>query len=375
MPEADPVSVVIAAGGTGGHIFPGLALAEAIAEIRPEAKITFVGTRRGLEKKLIPEAGYPLEFVDMVPFTGVNRFVLPFALLRSAFQSMSILRSVSASVAVGMGGYASAPLMLGAKLGRLPSILHESGAIAGKSNLLAAKFARNVAVAFEQAAPAFGGRFPKVVGMPLNSSLIKLDRKAARDEARKRLGLPQTGRLLLVMGGSQGAASLNSAAVGLSKRWAERRDIHILLKAGAKQADEIKADLEREGRPANIDVVSFIDDIADAYAAADMAVCRAGAGTVAELAVLHLPSILVPYPHAPGDHQALNARPLVDAGGAYMVRDKEATAERLGSMLESMLDVEGKLEAMQRASAAASRPDAAYDLATWVLELAEAKER
>ena len=160
--------VVIAAAGTGGHIYPGLALAEAIHAAAPAADVSFVGTRRGLEGEIIPRAGYQLDYIDMVPFAGANRFALPAALLRSGLQSRRLLRRRHADVAVGMGGYASAPLLLGARLARLPSLIHESGAVPGKANLVAARLTHNIATALPSAATTFpAGRDVRVVGMPL----------------------------------------------------------------------------------------------------------------------------------------------------------------------------------------------------------------
>ena len=367
---AEP-SIVIAAGGTGGHIYPGLALASAIRRQVPDARVTFVGTERGLEGRLIPEQGYPLRFTAMVPFTGKGKVTLPAALVRAAFQSNAILRSVGADVAVGMGGYASIPLIAGAWLGRVPSLIHESGAIPGRANLVAARLTKHIGVAFEEAAPTFPkGRDVRVVGMPLDRGITSLDRAARRDEARAALGLPLDAFVVFVTGGSQGAASLNAAAVGLGARWAGRDDVRVVLKTGRAHHDQIQADIDAAGGAGVVLPVSFFERIEDAYAAADLCISRAGAGTVAELAAVGLPSILVPYPHAPGDHQAINAGGLVRAGGAVLVRDHDATADVLGPMVEELIAAPDSLADMAERARLAGRPDAADDLARWVLDLA-----
>lgn len=365
------VDAVIAAGGTGGHIFPGLALADALRRARPDLGITFVGTRRGLEKTLIPNAGYPLELVDMVPFAGRTRYLLPVALARAAWQARRLLREKGAAVAVGMGGYASIPLIVGARLAGVPSLIHESGAVAGRANRVASLLTPNVALAFDDAAAQF--RRPTLtVGMPLNPQIAGFDRAALRGEARSAFGLDESVTMVLVSGGSQGSARLNSAAVGLAARWRDRTDVRVVLKAGRDHAEAVRKELDDTGGGAVTSLVSFFDRMDHAYAAADVMLSRAGAGTVAELAVVGLPSVLVPYPYAPDDHQAVNAGVLVSAGAAVMVRDAEATAARIGPMIEDLIDHPEKLRAMSEAAAKVARPRAAEELADWVLELAGA---
>jgi UDP-N-acetylglucosamine--N-acetylmuramyl-(pentapeptide) pyrophosphoryl-undecaprenol N-acetylglucosamine transferase len=361
---------VIAAGGTGGHIFPGLAVAAALRRLVPDVVVSFLGTPRGLEQRLVPAAGHRLHLVDMVPFAGRDRLAFPAALVRAAWQARAVLRREGADVAVGMGGYASAPLVAGARLTGIPSVVHESGAIPGKANLLAARLTPHVAVAFPRARGSFGGRPVRVVGMPLSPELAHLDRAAQRGEARATLGVPAGAALLLVSGGSQGAASLDRAAVELAGRWRHRHDRRILLKPGRGDLDAVRGRLAETGGDAVCQVVPFIDRMDHAYAAADVAVCRAGAGTVAELAVAGLPSVLVPYPHATADHQARNAADLVEAGGAVLLRDHEATGGRLGPLLDDLLGDPARLAAMGAAARRVGRPHAAEDLAGWVLELA-----
>ncbi|MBW3626257.1 MAG: UDP-N-acetylglucosamine--N-acetylmuramyl-(pentapeptide) pyrophosphoryl-undecaprenol N-acetylglucosamine transferase [Actinobacteria bacterium] len=364
-------SIVIAAGGTGGHIYPGLALGRALGRVAPGARVSFVGTPRGLEGKLIPGAGYELDLVDMVPFAGWRRAVLPAALVRAAVQARSILRRRAADVAVGMGGYASIPLILGARLAGVPALVHESGAVPGKANLVAARLTRNVATAFDEVVSAFpASATVRTVGMPLGPELSGFDRDALRDEARQAFGLDDGTRFVLVSGGSQGAASLNRLAVGLAQRWRHRGDVRILLKAGARNLEEAQAAVAATGADKLVEVTRFIERMDHAYAAADVAVCRPGAGTVAELAVVGLPAVLVPYPHAPSDHQTRNAAALVEAGAAFLVRDHEATAEVVGPLLERVLDDRSELERMGSALRSIAHPRAADELAAWALELA-----
>jgi UDP-N-acetylglucosamine--N-acetylmuramyl-(pentapeptide) pyrophosphoryl-undecaprenol N-acetylglucosamine transferase len=362
-------AVVIAAAGTGGHIYPGLALAEAIRRIEPDRRIVFTGTPRGLEQQLVPAAGYPLDLYDMVPMIRSTAARLPYAVVRSAFQARAVLRREDAAVAVSMGGYGGIPLIVGARLAGVPSLIHESGAVAGRANVLAAKLTRNIGLSFESAAKDFGSRPTRVVGMPLSGALSGFDRAALRDEARAAYGLDPSVRMVLVVGGSQGAATLNRAAVGLGERWAGRTDVRIVLKTGKAHEDAVRADVQRAGVGHVVQAQAYLDRMDHAYAAADVILARAGAGTVAEVAAAALPAVFVPFPGAVDDHQALNARPLVDAGAAVLVRDEQATAERLAQELEPLLDQPALRDDRARRAAALGHPDAAAELARWALSL------
>ncbi len=364
-------SIVIAAGGTGGHIFPGLAVADAIRRIEPGASVSFVGTRRGLERTLVPRAGYELELVDMVPFAGRAAALLPVALVRATAQARRILRRRQADVVVGMGAYLSVPVVAAARLAGVPSLVHESGAVPGRANLVAARLTDNVAVAFAEAAEAFPrSAAVRAVGMPLGPELVGFERAALRPGARNAYDLDESTLFILVNGGSQGASSLNRLAIGLANRWHDRHDVRIMLKAGARDHETTEAALRGSPGAHLVELTRFIERMDHAYAAADVAVCRPGAGTVAELAVVGLPAVLVPYPHAPFDHQARNAAALVEAGAALMVRDHEATPAVVGPLLEALLDDRTRLEHMRARLAGLAHPGAADELAAWALRLA-----
>ncbi|MFF1477318.1 glycosyltransferase [Streptomyces sp. NPDC058301] len=366
-----PLSVVIGAGGTGGHIYPGLALAEALRRAVPDAVISFVGTERGLEGELIPAAGYRLHTVDMIPFDpalGARRYLLPAALLKSGAQCRAILRAQGAQVAVGMGGYPSAPVIVGARLAGLPSLIHESNAVPGRANQFAARLTRNIAVAFDRSrAHLAGGADAVTTGMPISLALARLDRPTLRAEARRALDVPPGARLVLVNGGSLGAARLTEAAVGLARRWQGRGDVHLLIKTGPAALDETRRRLTGVW---GARAVPYFDRMDLAYAAADLVVCRAGSATVAELASTGVPAVLVPYPHAPGDHQTHNARVLVDAGAGLLLPDAETTADRLASLVEPLLADPARLAAMAGAADPGPHARAAELLAARVLELA-----
>lgn len=365
-------SVLIAAGGTGGHIFPGLALADAILALEPSARVAFVGTSRGLESSLVPKGGYPLHLVDMVPVAGSSKARVPLALAKSVWQSRRLLKLYDVDVAVGMGGYASAPLMIAARTRGVPALVHESGAILGRANALAARFTGNVALAFEQTTGSFPRSVsPRVVGMPLAPQFSSFDRTALRREARDALSIPEGKAALFVMGGSLGAAHLNDLAIALAGEWKGRDDVAIVIKAGRDHARRVEEALDDNGGATVARCISFFDRMDHAYAAADLAITRAGAGTVAELAVTGLPSILVPYPHAIDDHQTLNAGALVRVGAALLVPDAELALDRVGEMVEGLLFSPDVLEKMSDAARTTAHPTAARDLAEWVLSLRE----
>lgn len=365
-------SIVIAAGGTGGHIFPGLALAEAILALEPRATLTFVGTAHGMERDLVPKAGHRLELYAGAQFNGQGwrKVLVPSSLTRGSLQARSILRRVGADAAVTMGGYSGIPLVLGARLAGVPSIVHEPGAVPGQANVLAARFTSNIATSFP--GTVFRGRQVREVGYPLRREITSFDRDALRTEARRAFGVDDGASMLLVNGGSQGSLTLNRLALGLAERWAGRDDVKIVLKAGARTHDEIATALEANAGRDLVDLVGYIERMDLAYAAADLGVHRAGAGTVAELATVGLPSVLVPLPAHEHDEQGHNAKVLVDAGGGVLVRDPEATADIVGPMLEKMLEPTER-DRMRGALHAVARPDAAEALAAWVLELAASR--
>jgi UDP-N-acetylglucosamine--N-acetylmuramyl-(pentapeptide) pyrophosphoryl-undecaprenol N-acetylglucosamine transferase len=364
--------VVIAAGGTGGHIYPGLALAAALRSARPDGIVTFVGTERGMEGRLVREAGYELDLYRMAPFNGQGwrKALVPGVLALGSAQAWRIVRRRRASVAVTMGGYSGVPLVVGARLARLPTVVHEPGSVPGQANRLAARFTANIATSFPDT--AFPGRASRYVGYPLQADLATIDRDGLRGEARAAFDVPDGTTMVFVSGASQGALTLNRLALGLAARWAGRTDVLLVLKPGARTYDEIAAALaDNPGRDL-VRLVGYLDRMDLAYAATDLAICRAGAGTVSELAAAGVPSILVPLTLHEHDEQAHNAAPLVAAGGAVLVRDADATAEVVGPIIEALLSDPSALTTMTDGARAAARPDAAAELAAWVLELAGA---
>ncbi|HEX6262049.1 MAG TPA: undecaprenyldiphospho-muramoylpentapeptide beta-N-acetylglucosaminyltransferase [Actinomycetota bacterium] len=361
--------VVLAAGGTAGHIFPGLALARRLRDDHG-AQVLFVGREGGQEATLVPEAGFRLATVESRPFVrrlSPAALAGPVAALRASRRAREIVRA--ADVAVGMGGYTSVPVALAAWRERVPLVLHEQNAVPGLANRVAARWARAVALSFSEAAPRFPRRARTVVtGNPVREAIARIprDRDALAKEAREELGLEEGRRTVAVFGGSQGALHLDRAAADAA-RLLDGSDLQLLIITGPAHLEEVEGRFP--GGPIPVRAVPFVDRMELVYAAADLAVARAGAGTVAELSVAGVPALLVPYPYATGNHQEANARALQRAGGAAVLLDDQLTAEVLAERMVEMLEPT-RLAAMAERSASFGRPGAAGALARVVVEAA-----
>ena len=358
-----PLSLVLAGGGTAGHISPLLAVAGAVRDSAPESSIKVVGTAAGMETRLVPAAGFELAVIDRVPMPrrpGGDLVRLPGRLLRAVTQAGNILDEADADVVVGVGGYVSTPVYLAARRRKLPIIVHEANARAGLANRVGARFADVVATAFAET------RLPgaRLVGMPMRREISGLDRHAARAGARAALGLDPALPTLVVTGGSSGAASINRAVTAALPALAEAgiQTLHITGRGKQQLADD--------GTPLTADryhQVEYVDGMEQAYAAADLLLARSGAGTVCEISAVGLPAVLVPLPHGNGE-QALNAAGLVAAGGALLVSDALFTASWISDKLIPLLADPAALESMSAASAAQGIRDADRQMATFILD-------
>jgi UDP-N-acetylglucosamine--N-acetylmuramyl-(pentapeptide) pyrophosphoryl-undecaprenol N-acetylglucosamine transferase len=355
------VSVVIAGGGTGGHIEPALALADAVRRVAPDAVVTALGTERGLETTVVPARGYPLELIPPVPLPRrptADLLRLPGRVRAAVRQTRAVLDRVHADVVVGFGGYVALPAYLAAR-GRVPIVVHEANARAGLANRVGARFASRVAVAV----PGTGLPRAEVVGMPLRQSITTLDRAGLRDKARAHFGLDPSAVTLLVTGGSQGAQSINNAVAGVAGELSAA-GVGVLHAYGRKNAPVVPP--PSHGGPPYV-AVPYIERMDLALAAADLVVCRCGAMTVAEVSAVGLPAVFVPLPHGNGE-QALNAAPMVAAGGALLVPDAELTPHKV---LDAVLPLAGDAERLAAMSAAArgvGHADADVRLARMVLD-------
>ncbi|MHA7219552.1 undecaprenyldiphospho-muramoylpentapeptide beta-N-acetylglucosaminyltransferase [Arthrobacter sp. MDT1-48-3] len=360
-----PVSVVLAGGGTAGHISPLLAIAGAIVEREPGARITAVGTEAGMETRLVPAAGFDLRTIDRVPMPrrpSIDLLKLPVRLVRAVRQARAILADAAADVVVGVGGYVSTPVYLAAWTRRVPIVIHEANARAGIANRVGARIAARVAVAFE----GTGLRDAVLVGMPMRRSISGLDRAAGSEDARASLGLDPDRPTLIVTGGSSGAASLNrSVAEAVPGLVAAGIQVLHITGRGKQVLGGDGSVLAMPG----YHQVEFVDGMEHVYAAADLLVARAGAATVSEISAVGVPAVLVPLPHGNGE-QRLNAAGLVESGGALLVDDAAFTAEWIRDTVRPLVADEARLVRMSRASHALGVRDADRRMADLVLSAA-----
>lgn len=365
--------VLLAGGGTAGHVFPALSVADELVAAGVEP--VFVGVPDRLEARLVPAAGHRLHLVDAVavPRTLSPKLLkLPGALRAAVRRCMDIAEEEQALGAVTFGGYVSFPVARAAARTGRPLVVHEQNAVPGLANRVAGRWAERIAVTV----PGSADRFARpercaVTGNPVRDEVLHLDRDARRRAARIEFGLDPDTTTLLVFGGSQGARSLNQAIVDAHTRWSTDQ-LQILHAAGRRQFSETAAAWEQARAGADgprSKVVDFIDSMADAYAAADVVVCRAGATSIAELSVLGMPSVLVPYPYATGDHQRHNAEALQRAGAAELVADDELDGQRLVDVVEPLLTDPQRHRAVAEAARAFGRPDAARNVASLLLAL------
>ncbi len=357
--------VVVAGGGSAGHIEPALAFADALRRRDPSAQVTALGTERGLDTRLIPARGYPLRLIPPVPIprrpladlAGLVR--VPGRLRAAVRAAAEVLRETRADALVGFGGFVAGPAYLAARQVGVPIVVHEANPRPGWANRLGARFTTYVATTF----PDTPIRHGRLVGLPIRSAVATLDRAARRAEGRAAYGLEPDRPTLLVTGGSQGARRLNEAAAGAAAHL-RSKGVQVLHATGPGQSVEVPGG--SGGSPPYV-LVPYLDRMELAYAAADLALCRAGANTVVELTAVGLPAAYVPLPIGNGE-QALMAAPVVAAGGGLMVDDVDCTPDWVRSTLTPLLTDPPRLATMGAAAASTGRRDADDRLVDLVLE-------
>ena len=365
----DNVWIVVAGGGTIGHLNPGLAAAEALVDrgLRRD-QVHFVGSRRGVEAARLPDTGFGL---TLLPGRGIQRKLSVqnigalWGLFGAFVQAFRLVRRLRPAVVLATGGYASAPCAFAAWLWRVPLVVAEQNAIPGLVNRLAAKVAKVAAVSFP------GTPLPRaeLVGNPVRAEMLAVDRRRDRNQARAALGVDPDRLLVVVFGGSLGARRINDAALGARQRWADRADLAVYHVIGDRDWARYQAEVAKPSVAGGLSytAVRFENDMPSVLAAADVAVCRAGATTIAELAVVGVPSVLVPLPIATADHQSANARALVDVGAAVSIPDAEFDTDRLVAEVDAMIADPTALAERGLAATSLARPDAAEQLASLVL--------
>jgi UDP-N-acetylglucosamine--N-acetylmuramyl-(pentapeptide) pyrophosphoryl-undecaprenol N-acetylglucosamine transferase len=362
------MNVLIGAGGTAGHVFPGIALARELASRGHHVR--FAGTSAGQESPLVREAGFPFVAMEARPLerkVSVRAATAPFAAVRSVKTCRPLVEA--ADVVVGMGGYVSVPIALAALRSRRPLVLHEQNAVPGLANRTFARPARTVALSFAEARRGFPRRARTLVtGNPVRPQILAVpaERDRLAKEAFQELDLDPERRTVVVFGGSQGALHINRAVVAALPA-IEPSDLQVLVLTGPAHIETIRSLLPKGAGPP-VHIIGYLDRMELAYAVADVVIARAGATTIAEVAVCGLPSVLIPYPYATGRHQEANARALQRAGASTMVLDDELGGGVLSERIAWLLSDDERRRSMGERATAWSRPNAAGSLADAVIE-------
>jgi UDP-N-acetylglucosamine--N-acetylmuramyl-(pentapeptide) pyrophosphoryl-undecaprenol N-acetylglucosamine transferase len=356
-------SIVLAGGGTAGHTSPLIATADALRRHDPESiEITAMGTARGLETRVVPEAGYRLELIPPVPLPrkpSPALLAVPGRMWSAVAAARKVLDAANADVLVGFGGYVSTPAYIAAWRRKTPIVVHEGNAVPGIANKFAARFCtEHVAVSF----PGTDLPHAAYVGLPIRRAISQLDRAGSRAEARKFFDLDPDAPTLLVTGGSQGAQRLNEAVAGAASQLAAA-GVQVLHVIGPKNTLDVPSTTPPYA------VLQYVDRMDLAYAAADLVICRAGANTVTEVSGVGLPAVYVPLPHGNGE-QALNAKPVVDAGGGLLVDNAAMTTEWVRTTVPALIGDAHRLATMSAAARGLIRTDADDRLARLVLDVA-----
>lgn len=348
MPS-EALSIIIAGGGTGGHIYPGIAVAQEFKRRNAATSVVFVGTARGLETRIVPREGFGLELIEVAALKGVSvgRRVKSLLLLpKSFFAARSLIRRYRPDVVIGVGGYASGPMVLVASLMGVPTMVAEQNALPGFTNRMLARFVKAAAVSFEEARSFFGAK-AEITGNPVRAEFFSVPDKE-----------PGAVTNILITGGSQGARPINEALIAaLPLLAAERNRLSLVHQTGERDYERVSEAYRRAGMKA--EVKPFIEKMVDEFARADLVICRAGATTVAELAAAGRPALMIPFPLAADDHQRKNAEAVQRAGAGRMILQSELTGERLVLELLQFVRDPQKLKQMGAASRRLAHPDSA----------------
>jgi UDP-N-acetylglucosamine--N-acetylmuramyl-(pentapeptide) pyrophosphoryl-undecaprenol N-acetylglucosamine transferase len=366
-----PIRVLLAAGGTGGHVYPAIAIADAIKEIHPESEILFVGTRDRMEWQAVPKSGYEIRSVWISGFhrrLTPQNLLFPVKLVTSLFQSSSIISSFRPDIVVSCGGFASGPIGWVAARRGIPIVVQEQNSYPGVTNRMLAKHAAAIFTAFEDAKEYLPKEKVKLTGNPVRRQLSKTGRK----EALEMFGFKKKKPVLLVLGGSGGALAINKAMQEHLEELHDYLNLQIIWQCGDRYYDELIRKIDTEEYP-NLRLLSYIDNMPAAYGSADLVLTRAGAGTCSELMLLGLPAILVPSPNVAGDHQAKNAASMVKADAAKLLRE-ENLIDKLPGTIKKIIFDDKKLEKMSRAMKTLAKPDAARTIAQKIFTLARKED-
>lgn len=363
------MKVLIAGGGTGGHLFPGLAIAEELRMRDERNEVFFVGTENGIEARIIPREGYPIMFVRSEGIVGksfVKKVRAIVKVLFSALDARRILNAVVPDIVIGVGGYSSGAVVLLAGLKSIPTMIHEQNSVPGLTNRMLGKIVKMVCVTYHESITAFPMGKTFFTGNPIRARILKGDREAAS----RLFSLDKDLFTVFVFGGSSGARSINRMMVDALNHLTDLKDkIQFLHQTGDKDFENIRDAYRKAGVKGT--VAPFIYQMAEAYAIGDVVVSRAGATTLAEITALGKPAVLIPYPHAAGRHQEFNAVKLREMGAAYMILEDEMKGETLAASIRTLYESESARTEMQKASRGLGRPDACARIVDIAVSLAK----
>ena len=364
--------IIVSGGGTGGHIFPALSIADAIKRKYPAAKILFVGADNRMEMQRVPDAGYDIVGLPIAGFDRKNllkNIKVLWLILKSQRMAKKIIKDFAPQVAVGVGGYASGPTLKMAASMNIPTLIQEQNSYAGVTNKILAKKAKVICVAYDGMERFFPHEKIKLTGNPVRKSLI--DMRSNRSEALRGMGIEEGKKCVLIVGGSLGARSINESIVAQLDLIKANSDIQFVWQTGKLYFEEMKQRVATAGKPENLTITDFVSNMADALSAADLVVSRAGAGSISEFALLGKAVILVPSPNVSEDHQTKNAMALVDKDAAIYVADANAKEELVAKAIETVRD-ESKIASLEENIEKMGRPNAAEEIAEEVMMLADA---
>ena len=364
--------IIISGGGTGGHIFPALSIADAIKAKQPDAKILFVGADNRMEMQRVPDAGYDIVGLPIAGFDRKNllkNIKVLWKILKSQRMAKRIIKDFAPQAAVGVGGYASGPTLKMAAAMNIPTLIQEQNSYAGVTNKILSKSARMICVAYDGMERFFPQEKIKLTGNPVRKNLLEM--RSNREKAMEAINLDVNKKCVLIVGGSLGARSINEGIIASIEKIRANSDIQFVWQTGKLYFEEMKQRADEAGKPENLTITDFVSNMGDALSAANIVVSRAGAGSISEFALLGKAVILVPSPNVSEDHQTKNAMALVDKDAAIYVADKDVKEELIDKAIETVKN-ETKIALLEANIEKMGKPNAASEIADEVLKLADA---
>jgi len=369
--------VVLTGGGTGGHIYPAVAVGRDLLQKVPGVEIMYIGTEKGLESDIVPKEGFEFRTVEVESLPRAFSLKIlrtGFKLVQGVWGARGLLKDFRPDVVVGTGGYVCGPVVLSAALLGIPTVIHEQNALPGITNKLLARFAKAVLLTFAESEKYFPAKSKlEVTGLPIRPGIMSV----SREQGARAFGFAPDKFTLLVTGGSRGARTINLAMAEVLAKLAKRSDIQVVMATGTATYEEFRAKvsglgLDLDGMK-NVVVKPYIYNMEEALAVSDLCICRAGAAFLSELLALGKPSVLIPYPYAAENHQEYNARAVAEKGGALMILDRDLSGQKLGTELERLISDPQVLAGMARAAREMGRPEALDNITTRILNLAASR--